>query len=257
MSNNKAMEAAKAASAKVSDTSAANRLYQHVNNTSFIDVCQNMNSAKKHEFILNSITEHSKRQKLDGFMSISTSCLCNSHCMRRQSIEGSICSRCYAKRFLKMRKTLREKLERNYIFYNSVDLQHDEIPLINALLFRFESFGEVASVQCAVNYIRIAKKNPHCLFTVWSKEAYIWHRAISAEGKPDNLRILLSTIAINDNPATYEDNLPQWADGLFTTYNSEPVLSEKNVNIMCTGNCAACMECYTNNNFIVVHEKAR
>lgn len=257
MINNKAMEAAKTASVKIGDTSTTDRLYQHVNNTSFIDICQNMDAAKKHEFILNSITEHSKRQKLDGFMSISTSCLCNSHCLHRQSLPGSICSRCYARRFLKMRKTLREKMERNYIFYNSVDLQPEEIPLINACFFRFESFGEAASVQCATNYIRIAKKNAHCLFTVWSKEAYIWHRAITAEGKPDNLRIILSSIAIDDDPAAYEDNLPTWADGLFTTYSSEPVLSKKRANIMCSGNCAACMECYINNNFIVVHEKAR
>ena len=55
------------------------------------------------------MTEHSG--KMTGINSIGTSCANNPHCIKRRENGESVCSKCYAETYMKMRKALKEHLE--------------------------------------------------------------------------------------------------------------------------------------------------
>ena len=74
-------------------------------------------------------TKH--KGKLTGMYSISTSCANNPHCQARRKNGESVCSHCYADRYMKMRKNLREHLDNNATVLTSRLLEERELPYIN------------------------------------------------------------------------------------------------------------------------------
>jgi hypothetical protein len=57
------------------------------------------------------VSEHSG--KMTGINSIGTTCATNPWCIKRRENKESVCSKCYAETYMKMRKALRKRLEDN------------------------------------------------------------------------------------------------------------------------------------------------
>ncbi|MBR2100869.1 MAG: hypothetical protein IJ927_06110, partial [Eubacterium sp.] len=77
-----------------------------------------------------------------------------------------------------------EKLSENFYKLNKRLLTPKEAKAveITTQLGRIESFGDVASVTQARNYIRIIKAHPRTRFGIWSKNWGIWLVAFKKEG---------------------------------------------------------------------------
>ena len=111
--------------------------------------------------------------KMTGINSIGTSCANNPHCIKRRENKDSVCSKCYAETYMKMRKSLKEHLEENADILTTRLLKEREIPVINAAVFRFESFGDLYNVTHLANYVLICEKNPFTRFALWTKNTYM------------------------------------------------------------------------------------
>lgn len=189
------------------------------------------------------ITEHSG--KLEGIYSISTSCQLNKICMERAKDPNSICSSCYADSLLDMREGLREHVERNYHILNAGIIPKEFLPEIYTDIFRLESFGDVASVECVINYFNICNKNKKTQFTVWTKNYFFYHQAVKmGYKKPKNLILIVSSPYTN---IKLDINKFPLADKIFTVYDKK-YIKENGIDINCGGlSCRGCMKCYKRN----------
>lgn len=198
------------------------------------------------------ITVHGDDTKLEGIRSISTSCKKNPICQMRAQVPGSICEKCYAQTYLKMRPGLRDWTEWNYDLLNSGILDKVDLPDIYDDIFRLESFGDSASETDVINKLHLCEKNPGTWFTVWTKNVDIYDRVFKAGyRKPKNLIIIISSFMLN----VVEDiSKYWWADKVFTVFESEEVAKALGYEINC-GNqsdikagmkrkCRRCMKCY-------------
>lgn len=205
-----------------------------------------MTSADKAIFISNSIAKHGG--KMAGIPSISTSALNNEFCTSCTGC-GLAAKHCYAKKYLRLRPTLAEKCARNTEFYTTVNLTDDDVPTINASIFRFESFGELQNVQQLKNYCTIAEKNEHCRFVLWTKRTDILQAFDRAHNYlPDNFSIVLSSPVVNESYDVYELTdmwLINMVSAVFTVYTKE-YAEKHNIKINCGGNkCLECGRCYS------------
>lgn len=208
-----------------------------------------LTSLEKRVFIEKSISIHSG--KMEGIPSISTSVRLNPNCMRHQACGGSICEHCYANAYTGFRKSLREKLEFNTIFYTTLELEKRDIPLINSKYFRFESFGDLINTLQVKNYFTIARANPDTYFVLWTKNPDIIEKALRKyEMKvPSNFRIIVSELYINQSVSIQYFNrlkkLYPFINKLFSVYSPEYIENHK-ISINCGGKkCLDCMRCYT------------
>ena len=181
--------------------------------------------------------------KMEGFMSLSTSPLCNPLCMARRTVEGSICSKCYSCAMHKQYSALAKCLAKNTEVLTTTEIPVEEWPLINAHAFRLEAFGDVQNETQVRNYFNFCRRNRRTLFAAWTKNYAIYHSVI--EGgvkKPSNLLIIISSPMINE-----EANLEacKYADKVFTVYDKE--YAEKNNVVINCGKrkCLSCMQCYS------------
>jgi hypothetical protein len=102
--------------------------------------------------------------KMKGINSIGTSCANNPHCMKRRENGDSVCSHCYAATYMKMRKSLQDHLSKNADILTARLLKEREIPVTNANVFRFESFGDLYNATHLANYVLICERNPYTNF---------------------------------------------------------------------------------------------
>lgn len=193
-------------------------------------------------FINDSISRHTG--KMEGVRSISTSALANPSCIARREDKNAICANCYACKYLKLRKTLREKCARNSIFYTTEHLQKEDIPRLNDKIFRFEAFGELENVTQLANYNNIAWYNPDTIFTLWSKRPDIIERFYTSEVRAYNFNIILSSRFINQSDYKYYlDNYGRgFFDGVFTVYTKEHAEAH-NIPINGRSGRGACNNC--------------
>lgn len=222
---------------------------------------EKMKSTDKAIFILKSIAKHDG--KMAGIPSISTSALVNPFCTARRACNNTVCKNCYACKYLKLRKTLREKTERNTDFYTSVVLSDNDIPTINAAVFRFESFGEIYNTVQLQNYFNIAWNNEHCTFSLWTKNHDLVIDYCSKHTRPANLNIIFSSRYTNISDYNYLSekyglDFTDNCDAVFTVYDKQ-FAAENNIPIHCGGNrCIDCMRCYkhlaNNNSTIEINE---
>lgn len=190
--------------------------------------------------------------KMKGMQSLSTSCKTNLNCAKNALIEGSVCAKCYAQRQMKIYKNLSPCLERNAEIVTSRVLEDNELPIINAVYFRFESFGDLINTTQVINYFNICKKNPDVHFALWTKNPFLIKEV--ADQKPENLNIILSSLFINDEASI--KNLP-FIDKIFTVYDKDTI-KEKNIDINCGArSCLECHKCYTKNNIVQINEKLK
>lgn len=181
--------------------------------------------------------------KLEDFMSISTSVWENDFCKSRQKIDGSICSECYAAAS-RWRKQLTTPLSNNTKVLTEKLYEVTDLPYVPTLTLRLESHGDINNLTQARNYIRLAKRNPHCIFTLWTKNHAVMDAAIKIEGKPENMICGVSSLFKNK----VEKKKYPWTDFVFTVYTAD-YATEHNITINCPRKCKTCMKCYTPDNF--------
>lgn len=187
--------------------------------------------------------------KMTGMVSISTSCQLNERCKRNAQVPGSVCSKCYAQRQMKMFKTMQPVMENNTVMLSSRIMADDEIPLLNYAFVRIESFGDLVNTTHAINYLKLIRKNPQTFFAWWTKNPDFIAKAFKKTGyeKPANLNIIRSSMMINKQvkPGYW------FIDGVFTAYTKE-YAKENNVEINCgTRKCFECRREYTKHDGII------
>ena len=194
------------------------------------------------------ITNHSNGTKMEGLQSISTSVLKNPICQKRSQCEGSVCAHCYASHLCSFRKSLAENLAENYDILNDHLLTKTEALKVNvtSVLARIESFGDVASVTQARNYIRIIRANPQSRWGIWSKNKGIWAAAFHIEGKPRNCTFVLSSEKLNE-PAEVPAWLEPYVDHVFTVWDKDMYDKMwRGTDSECAGiRCMSCVKCYS------------
>lgn len=188
--------------------------------------------------------------KMEGMMSLSTSCKTNPFCAKHAAVKGSICEKCYAQRQMKRYTRMSPCLEKNAEVLTSSVIPIEYLPTINAAFFRLEAFGDLINTTQVVNYFNLCKKNPHTKFALWTKNPQMI--APVASEKPDNLQIVLSSIMINQ---TVNNKYP-FIDKIFTVYD-QATIDRDNININCGAKkCLECLKCYTKGE-TVINEKLK
>lgn len=191
--------------------------------------------------------------KLEGFWSVSTSVLMNPICQQRAKDPNSICHDCYAATTASGRSGLTQALETNYRILNDFLISEDSWKVLNWPTSngygRVESFGDVASVTCARNYLRIMKTHECLKFGVWTKNGALYKRAFDLEGgKPKNMKFIISSPIVNQ-PVEIPEYLLPYVDHRFTVYTKE-YAEAHGIEINCGGRkCMTCMNCYDDGPF--------
>lgn len=193
--------------------------------------------------------------KMSGMYSLSTCCACNKYCKAYAKDEKKICSHCYAETMMKMYKPLKAKLIKNTEILTTEIIDKDKLPLINALYFRFEAFGDLNNYIQVVNYFNICNKNKSVHFALWTKNPFIIKQAIDmGYKKPQNLQIILSSHYLNvvANIEGFE-----FIDKVFTVF-SKDYITEHNIEINCGAkSCLKCHKCYKANDVKFISEKLK
>lgn len=206
----------------------------------------------KKEIGLHITTAHNG--KMDGMQSLSTSPWKNIQCERNCKIENAICNHCFSRKQMKAFPTMEKPLATNYEILTSRILPVYELPIINALYFRFEAFGDLANEIQVINYFNICRANPHVKFALWTKNARHVKKAIEAgHEKPENLNVIYSSLFVNDcaDIERIKKRYP-FIDKVFTVYDEE---HGANVAINCGARkCLKCRLCYEKNGVEYVNE---
>lgn len=189
--------------------------------------------------------------KMEGIPCIGTTMQLNPICRERVKVPGSVCAHCFAARTTKAYKMLEAHLEENYLLLTEHLVPDDLLPRFKRTvrIVRFESFGDLATVTQARNYIRIARVNPGVIFGLWTKNPHILAEALEIERKPDNLVVILSSMHLNQRAAVKYD----FIDKVFTVYDKDHF--DEAEGFTCKGkSCAECAHCYLDMGPIVKEE---
>ena len=190
------------------------------------------------------ITTHSG--KLTGIQSINTNSLSNPYCVERSKNPKSICSRCYSNTLLKLREGLKNHLEHNSELLSRESIPYNDLPIINALYFRFQSFGDLINMTHLDNLVRIANKNPKVIFALWTKRTdlikeyrYNIDPFLGLEF-PNNMIMIYSNPML-DKPMR---EVPNGFDKVFQVFSKHAV-NAMGVYINCGArSCLTCLKCY-------------
>lgn len=196
--------------------------------------------------------------KLAGLKSIGTCCANNEFCLARMKDKEGVCCHCYANTYMKMRASLKEHLIENGNILKSRILEGNEIPVTNDLIYRFESFGDLANETQLINYVNICKRNPYTNFGLWTKNVGICDRVFNKMGveKPNNLSLVVSSPKMN---ISIELNMEKFwfVDHIFTVYDKK-FIEKNNVNINCGArSCLGCKQCYLKDTEFYINEKLK
>lgn len=205
------------------------------------------------------IVNHMAR-KLEGISSISSSVHDNCNCARWRKLKDCICKYCYAYNQQAFQTGLRE-----HNILNGLILRNILIPVAAfkklVLIFpylRIESFGDVANVTQARNYIRIIKAFPRKRCAIWSKNLAIWDAAFLSEGKPENTTFVFSSPYMNIQVSNTMLEQHSYIDHIFTVY-TKAYAKKHNIVINCGGKkCLECIRkkqaCYFRNTSLYINE---
>lgn len=196
--------------------------------------------------------------KMTGINSIGTSCVNNPHCIKRRENQESVCSKCYADTYMKMRKSLKEHLEENASILTTRLLKGNEIPVTNAVMFRFESFGDLYNITHLANYVLICEKNPNTRFGLWTKNVWILNELFNENKikKPANLSIVVSSPMLN-KPMALDREEFWFVDHIFTVFDKK-YIKANSVEINCgSRDCLGCQQCYFSDTDFYINEKLK
>ena len=151
----------------------------------------------------------------------------------------------------------------NTVFYTTYELTKKNVPQINSLFFRFESFGDIQNTTQVKNYATIARANKHCSFVLWTKNPWIIKMAI-AEGLtlPKNFRVIYSLPKVNQAVSNdlFREIRSEWSfvSKIFAVYDKKTV-TEQHININCGArSCMSCRKCYdTANRVKLIREQKK
>ena len=207
------------------------------------------------------VTNHSKGTKMENIQSVGTTSLCNPICNMRKGICGGICEKCYADALCKFRKSLNKNLTENFQNLTSRLLTPTEAAAVpvTSLIARIESFGDVANVIQARNYIRIIRAHKWIHFGIWSKNWGIWHAAFKKEGKPRNCTYVHSSMHVNSVDGVHPF-MQKYVDHVFTVWDKElyPQVIQLNPASECAGlSCIKCQKCYKKGGSYYINERLR
>ena len=191
--------------------------------------------------------------KMEGFPSISTACTMNKFCLARLKRKIGICAKCFAYAKLKFKKNLAENLRKNYEILTKEVLPSEVLPTFcdDVEQCRIESFGDIETIEQAINYINIMLKNPKVQFAWWSKNEGIRSKAIAKCGKPANCVCVYSSPFVNVEVSIESLRAKGWSyiDKVFTVFDKE-YAAKNNICINCgarackfgrgCGNCYRC-----------------
>ena len=188
--------------------------------------------------------------KMEGMQGLTTSCLDNPICLARMKDKNCVCSKCYAARYLNMRPLARKRYSENTQILME-PLGDKDIPVVNASIFRFESFGDLLSMKHLCNYITIARRNPNTTFTLFTKmKSVILDYLHLGELFPDNFLIVLSQSAIDSTTSTEYSELLELCPNckVFRVFTKK-YAEDDHIPINCGGNkCIKCQRCYKRDN---------
>ena len=196
--------------------------------------------------------------KMIGMMSLSTSCTCNTYCKKRSENKETVCSYCYAQRQMKIYKNLEKCLIKNTEILTQKVLEDYELPIINALYFRLEAFGDLNNTTQVINYFNLCKKNPGVRFALWTKNLWLIDSVINHDhiNKPRNLNIIYSSPFLNESNENIFVLYP-FIDKVFTVYEKE-FIKKNDIEINCGAkNCLTCAKCYKKNKLKYINEKLK
>lgn len=150
--------------------------------------------------------------KMRGMWSLSTSPLTNSRCCHRSKCKGAICSQCYSLSMQRRYHGLDHALRANSdILYHSVTPVNEWPVIVSKTKFRLESFGDLATIVQAINYINFCLRNPAVNIAIYTKNPDILSAAFEMvgggpkTGKPANMIVNYSSPYVNIvNDATYQ-----------------------------------------------------
>lgn len=188
--------------------------------------------------------------KMEGMQSISTSLRQNPYCQCRIKQGDTVCSKCYAETYMKMRPRIDTCMSRNGEYLTKKVIDTDYLPQLNTLYCRFESFGDLINVTHVINYFNICKKNPETHFALWTKNPGLIDQAIKAgEEKPKNLQIVYSSPKLNE----VDDVKYDFVDKIFTVFTKD---SDAKINCG-KKKCIDCKLCYRKNNVKYINERLK
>lgn len=222
---------------------------------SLYDLAVNGDIAAAYELINYMVTDDFTG-KMEGMTGISTLVKLNPFCKLNQCNNESVCSHCYAEQ---LRKSVAYKMALNTYVLCTYEFTFEQIPFMNCLFFRFESFADILNDTQVINYMNIAKKNSHVHKAIWTKQPQKLHKVIINRFngiKSENLSIVVSSIKMNCIDTTIKGKymLPgniDMVDHVFTVFNAKYAI-ENNIAIHCINNkCIACKRCYLSAEFYV------
>lgn len=193
--------------------------------------------------------------KMEGMQSLSTSTIINPICRARAKDPNSICSKCYAAKMLERYSNLEQCLIRNTEVLTSSVLE--VMPIINASVFRFESFGDLMNSTQVINYFNIAKANPKTTFALWTKNPIFIEQAIKqGNSKPKNMIIIYSSCELNKPEFDIFERF-SFIDKVFTVYAKQYII-DNDIDINCGGRkCIECQRCYSKRTGKAVREQVK
>ena len=199
--------------------------------------------------------------KLTGINSLSTLKTHNNLCIKNGKNKRSVCFHCYVNKYLKYYSQLEYTLLYNTLILKYTNLSKYNTPLINANIFRLESFSDLQNKQHLKNLIKIVKYNNTCLFSLWTKNYEIIKDYIKQENTPKNLNIIISSFYLNKAVSNGFINLLKSYNHTrknqiktFTVYTQD-FIKENNIKINCGArSCLKCGLCYSRKNVSELNE---
>ena len=174
--------------------------------------------------------------KLTGIPAYNTNTKSNEFCIRQKNTD-TICGQCYSHNMLDTyRKSCIPAWQHNSDEFSDW-IDWDDLPVVNAAFVRINGHGELINDTHYQNIIRLARKNPHTTFALWTKRASIvrQYQARPIHGMPTNLILVFS------NPRI--DRVIGVPRGFHKVFNNVSKGSTAPQN--CTGRkCMDCLACY-------------
>lgn len=190
--------------------------------------------------------------KLEGLSALNTSPQQNEFCLKMEQNDNAICKECYS---LRMVRTYRKNAEKSWIengkILSQILIPFDLLPVINAAFFRYSAHGELINGTHLENLINITRKNPHCMFALWTKRKDLINQAFTHQQKPENLIIIYSQAEVGHIPTAAD--IPMHFDKIFAVIEDAAA-----PEINCGSNkCLQCLQCYRKTGANVIVENIK
>lgn len=144
--------------------------------------------------------------------------------------------KCYVKRIIARRRTVREAYERNlYLLQNEPDKYWREVngAMAMATHFRFGVSGDIVNMDYLEHMVDLSRKNKHCEVLCFTKQFEIVNEYLKNHKLPRNLHIIFSAwkgLEMN-NPYNLPESHVLFRDGYTTAKDGAKY---------CSGNCSVC-----------------